>query len=65
MTAGSDSTPTATRTTKFEAVFGPIYATNIPEFLDWHYTVVGQYTSWQWRLPDGWNRKSTLVCSAI
>lgn len=29
---------------QIEAVFGPIYATNIPEFLDWHYTVVGQYT---------------------
>ena len=29
---------------QIEAVFGPIYATNIPEFLDWHYTVAGQYT---------------------
>ena len=29
---------------QLEAVFRPIYATNIPEFLDWHYTVVGQYT---------------------
>ena len=29
---------------QIEAVFDPIYATNIPEFLDWHYTVVGQYT---------------------
>ena len=29
---------------QIEAVFGPIYETNIPEFLDWHYTVVGQYT---------------------
>ena len=33
---------------QIEAVFGPIYATNIPEFLDWHYTVVGQYTELAW-----------------
>ena len=33
---------------QIETVFGPIYATNIPEFLDWHYTVVGQYTELAW-----------------
>ena len=27
-----------------EAAFGPLYTTSIPEFLDWHYSVVGQYT---------------------
>ena len=27
-----------------ETAFGPLYKTNIPEFLDWHYSVAGQYT---------------------
>lgn len=29
---------------RIQAEFGPLYSTNVPDFLDWHYSVAGQYT---------------------